>query len=347
MMKRGLVWLLVGIMSFSIPGCSEVDTVAEGRTDELLVEAVEEQEPFRIGILVTSTISAGWSKAGYDGVLRIAEKYNVDYSLIESPDRSDVPEHLHNMGVEGFDVVIPHSFAYADATIAIAPDFPETQFFLGGAQIAEDPNLASYDVDSLDMGFLAGVVAGLATKTNKIGHIGGMEFPQLIDGLNAFEAGAKYVNPDVIVVAAWVGNWIDATAGKELAVAMAEDGIDVIYENCGTAGIGVIEGAQAKGIYAIGINTDKNEIAPDTVLTSIIADYPLAILTMFELWMEDEIENRFYYFGAREGAVYYAPFYNSEEKLGTEKMNIILGIQDEVLTGELVVRDYVESVFLK
>ena len=272
-------------------------------------------------------------------------QYDIDYSLIERPAQSDIPEHLRNMAVSGYDIVFPHGFNFYDALLEVAPEFPGVMFVNGGSQAAIEPNVASYDIDSLDMGFLAGVVAGLATETNRIGHIAGMEFPQLIDSLNAFEAGAKYVNPDVVMVDAWVGDWEDAATGRELAVAMAESGVDVIFENAGAAGHGVIEGARASGIYAIGVNRDKNYLAEETVITSVIADYSRAVLQMFELFVEGRIDPAFYYFSASDGMVYYAPFYQFEESLGEETMDRIRKIEAEIISGELVVSDYVESVF--
>lgn len=349
-MKKVLLVVLTFVLLVSMTACGQgsgasVAPVAEDESPEEQ-PADAEKKVYKVGLMVPSAITdQGWSQSGYEGILKIDENYDIEYSYIEQPEQSDVEEHLRNFGVSGYDIVFAHGFNFYDAILKVAPEFTDTVFVNGGSQAAIAPNLGSVDINSAEAGFLAGVVAGLVTETNKIGHVGGIEFPQLVDGLNGLTEGAKYVNPDAETVTAWVGDWEDSAKASGLVDAMAQADIDVVYENAGAAGRGAIEGCQENGIKAVGINIDKNFLAPDTVVTSVIVDYPTAMLYIFEEFIAGRFEPRFYYLGAKEDTVYYAPFYQFEEELGPENMALIRDTFDQVKSGELDVSKIVESVF--
>ncbi len=347
-MKRFFYLLLVSVMLVAMFGCSTPE--AEVEVEVVEEEAIEADEPekivYKVGLMVPSNITdGGWSQNGYEGLMLIGENYDIEYSYIEMPDQSAIEEHLRNFGTTGYDVVFAHGFNFYDAVLKVAPDFPDTVFVNGGSQAAVAPNLGSLDINSAEAGFLAGVVAAHVTETNKIAHVGGMEFPQLIDGVLGLEEGAKYINPDIEVAEAWVGNWDDAANAAGLVSTFAQSDHDVIFVNAGGAGRGAMEGAQTEGVKAIGINIDKNYLAPDTIVTSVITDYPRGMLRLMDKIVAGEFEAKFYYMGAAEGTVYYAPFYQFEEELGEEAMNEIYSIQDQVISGEINVFDIVDSVF--
>lgn len=352
-MKRFLYLFIVLALIISLVGCNTQQDVVEPIDDAGTEEpepAVEPEEPaskvYKVGLMVPSPITdQGWSQSGYEGILMIAENYDIEYSYIEMPEQSAVEEHLRNFGLNGYDIVFAHGYNFYDGILKVAPEFPDTIFVNGGSQAAMAPNLGSLDINSAEAGFLAGVAAAYVTETNKIAHVGGMEFPQLVDGLIGLEEGAKYINPDIEVRTAWVGNWDDAAKAKGLVEALSDAGADVIYENAGAAGKGAIEGAEQEGLYAIGIGIDKNFLSPDTVLTSVITDYPQGMLSLMDIYTSGDFEPKFYYLGAAEGTVYYAPFYQFEEELGKEAMSEIFDIQDKVISGEINVFDYVDSIF--
>lgn len=120
--------------------------------------------------------------------------------------------------------------------------------------------------------YLAGVAAGKATKSNKIGGIAGFDFPVIKAQMDALEAGAESVNPDVSVKVVYLGTFDDVAKGKEAAQSQAASGIDVIYHIADAAGIGVINGAKADGVKVIGWGIDQDSIAPETIIASQIVD---------------------------------------------------------------------------
>ncbi len=97
----------------------------------------------------------------------------------------------------------------------------------------------------------------------------------------AYEAGARSVSPGVRVLTSYIGNWEDASAGKEQALAQIRRGADFIFQNADAAGLGVIQAArESKGVYVFGANSDQNGVAPEVVIGSVVIDLPHAFLTV-------------------------------------------------------------------
>jgi basic membrane lipoprotein Med (substrate-binding protein (PBP1-ABC) superfamily) len=117
------------------------------------------------------------------------------------------------------------------------------------------------------------------TKSNVLGVIGGTELPPVKRSFEAFEQGAKSVNPNIRVVVSYIGNWDDVSAGKEQAIAQISRGVDIIFQNADAAGLGVFQAVkEAKDVKIIGSNANQNDIAPEYTLGSVVIDLPHAFL---------------------------------------------------------------------
>src|SRR5690606_33509591 len=97
---------------------------------------------------------------------------------------------------------------------------------------------------------------------NVIGVVGGMDIPLINANIAGYIAGAKFVNPSVEVRYSYVGDWADPARGKELAFAQIDQGVDIIWAAAGRSGLGVIQAAQERNIYAIGADSDQGHVAP-------------------------------------------------------------------------------------
>jgi basic membrane lipoprotein Med (substrate-binding protein (PBP1-ABC) superfamily) len=129
--------------------------------------------------------------------------------------------------------------------------------------------------------YLAGIVAASVSTSGTIGCIGGTELPPVKSGFEAFAAGARSINPRIKVITAYLGNWDDASAGKEQALAQMARGADVIYQNADAAGLGVFQAAkESKGVYIVGSNADQNSVAPAVTLGSVVIDLPHAFIAV-------------------------------------------------------------------
>ena len=236
---------------------------------------------FKVALLTPGPISdQAWNSGAYQGLLRIRDSLNASVSHIQTRTPADFEENFRHYGADGYQLVFGHGFEFQDAAERVAPEFPRTVFITtSGSRVA--PNVSPMVFGFEDPSYVAGVLAGSLTTSNIIGAIGGTEIPPVRSSFAAFEAGARAVNSQVRVLISYVGNWEDASAGKEQAIAQIRRGADFIFQNADAAGLGIFQAArEAKGIAVFGANVDQNSVAPDVIIGSVVIDLPHAFLSV-------------------------------------------------------------------
>jgi basic membrane lipoprotein Med (substrate-binding protein (PBP1-ABC) superfamily) len=152
------------------------------------------------------------------------------------------------------------------------------------------------------------MVAGANTKSNILGVIGGTELPPVVKAFDAFEAGAKAMNPKVTVLKSYVGNWDDVSAAKEQALAQIARGADMIFQNADNAGLGIFQAAREhRTVRVFGANSDQNNIAPEVTLGSVVIDLPHAFLTIARSVQSKTYKPQIIMLGAKEDVVKWVP----------------------------------------
>jgi basic membrane lipoprotein Med (substrate-binding protein (PBP1-ABC) superfamily) len=236
---------------------------------------------FKVALLTPGPISdQAWNSGAYQGLLRIRDSLNASVSHIQTRTPADFEENFRHYGAEGYQLVFGHGFEFQDAAERVAPEFPRTVFITtSGSRVA--PNVSPMVFGFEDPSYVAGVLAGSLTTSNIIGAIGGTEIPPVRSSFAAFEAGARAVNPRVRILTSYVGNWEDASAGKEQAIAQIRRGTDFIFQNADAAGLGIFQAArESKGVAVFGANVDQNAVAPDVIIGSVVIDIPHAFLSV-------------------------------------------------------------------
>lgn len=234
---------------------------------------------FKVALLTPGPISdKSWNGGAYAGLLAIRDSLGAQISHIQTKTPAEFDENFRQYGAKGYELVFGHGFEFQDAALRVAPDFPKTVYITtSGTSIAKNVGGAEFAFE--EASYLAGMVAGRVTKSNVLGMIGGTELPPVKRSFEAFEQGAKSVNPKIRVVVSYIGNWDDASAGKEQAIAQISRGVDIIFQNADAAGLGIFQAVkEAKGVRAIGSNANQNDIAPDHTLGSVVIDLPRAFL---------------------------------------------------------------------
>jgi len=237
--------------------------------------------PLRVALLTPGPISdQSWNGGAYQGLLRIRDSLGAQISHIQTKTPAEFEENFRQYGAQGYDLVFGHGFEFQDAAVRVAPDYPKTVYVTtSGNRTAA--NVAGMEFAFGGASYLAGMVAGAMTRTNVVGTIGGTELPPVRKSFAAFEAGARAVNPGVRVLSSYIGNWDDASAGKEQALAQIAQRADVIFQNADAAGLGVFQAAKERpGIYVIGSNSNQNAVAPTVTLGSVVIDLPHAFLSV-------------------------------------------------------------------
>lgn len=333
-----LIVLLVFCMIFS--GCSSNVADAEPEVNEVEEPAVEPEEPLKVAFLLDGPINdQGWNSLAYEGMLMAQENLGIEGSYAESVQQSDNEEVIRNYIANDFDVIYAHGYNFTDACLLLAPEFPEIIFFIGGVDVSAEPNLASLNVDNYEQGFMQGVIAAILSESNQIGAVSGMEIPPITAASEGFVAGALYARPDIDVVTAFTGDFVDAAKVKETANAMIDQGCDVIMVDCGSANLGGLEAAEEAGVMLVGSNTDMNPQAPDTVVTTVIDDFSIGIGVVIEDILAGTFMPQMYNYGIIDGVTYMTPYHSFEETLSQDIKNEIEEIYMDIKSGDFSVHD--------
>jgi len=236
-------------------------------------------EPLVVGfIYVGSKDDFGYNQAHAEGAAAIAALPGV--KLVEQasvPETNEVQEAMRSMiDQDGAKALFPTSFGYFDPHILdIAKQYPEVQFFHAGGLYQEGvhpKNIGSYFGYIAEAQYLAGIVAGLTTKTNKLGFVAAKPIPQVLLNINAFTLGARSVNPKATTQVIFTGDWSEPVKEAQAANSMADQGVDVLTCHVDSPKI-VIETAEKRGIFSSGYHASQAKLAPKGYLTGAEWDW--------------------------------------------------------------------------
>ncbi|MEP6832834.1 MAG: BMP family protein [Gemmatimonas sp.] len=232
----------------------------------------------RVALVTTGPVSdQGWNGSAYDGLKAIRDSLGAQISNVESKTPAEYDENFRQYGAQNYSIVFGHGFEFQNAAQAVAPQFPKTVYIVTSGRVVA-PNVAGVGFAFEQASYQAGVLAGAMTKSNIIGLIAGQEIPPVKTSFTAFERGAKSVNPKARVLTSYIGNWTDASAGKELALTQIGQGADIIFQNADGASLGIFQAAKEKKVLVFGANANQNHIAPEVVIASVVIDLPKAML---------------------------------------------------------------------
>ncbi len=298
----------------------------------------------KVAALIPGPINdGGWNTLMYKSLKHQEEAFKAEISFTERTPASDYEELFRGYAESGVKIVFGHGFEFGESAMKVAKAFPDTYFIINSTNISQAPNLGSFLVNDFQCGFAQGAIAALVSKTGVVGYVGGMEIPPIINQGNGFAAGAKYINPQIVVKKVLTGNFEDVAKAKEIAASMIAAGADILVGDADEASHGVFEAAKEKGVQVIGCSTDLYAGAPDLkdiVLTSVTEDMPKG----HELIVKDILAGKFvaknYNVGFESGAVDLAPFREKEASLSAAQKAKIKEIIDGLKSGSLNVEAY-------
>lgn len=209
-----------------------------------------------------------FNEAAFDG----ARASGQPFREVEPKTASDYDTAITDAVALG-DTVIVIGFRYAD-TLAKAADGHKNHRFVIIDGVVDKPNVQSILFKEQEGSYLAGIAAALASTSNIIGFVGGMEVPLIHRFRVGYTEGARSVRPGIKVLDAFAGKTPDAFrdpfAGGQIAGRMIDDGADVLFAAAGSTGLGVYIAAKAQARLAIGVDSNQNYLYPGTMLTSMV-----------------------------------------------------------------------------
>lgn len=205
-------------------------------------------EPLKIAaVYVNATDSSPFSRTLNEALAKASKENGYVYDFAENVKFADVARFIRGYAERGFDIIFAHTTGFKSAVDKVAPGYPNTLFGLFWGKPAS-PNGFAYKYMQSEGGYLLGVLAGMITKNNDIGYVGGMRVPNQIMFQGGFEAGVKSVNPEAEVYPAYSGSFTDPAADKEIAVSHINRGSDFIMDNTSYAWLAVRDLAREKGV---------------------------------------------------------------------------------------------------
>jgi basic membrane protein A and related proteins len=252
------------------------------------------KKPLKVALLLFGPLAdTGWNGTAYDGLKDAKDKLGVDISVSEDVKVPDMEAAVRAYGNQGYDLVIGHSFPFAEPTMKVAPEFPNTKFTVTNGFTMTN-NVASFYPVEVQSHYLAGVMAALMSKSGVIGDIGGVELPNLVTNAKALELGAKSVNPNVKVLTSYVGSWGDPAKGKEVALAQIEQGADILLDEAAGSGLGVLEAAQDKKVPVVSYVVLNSGLGGDQLIGTLLPNYRKMVAEQVKLAMDGKLEGKIY-----------------------------------------------------
>ena len=337
--------LTVAFLLTTLIGCAPVTAQPEESTAPAESVAPEEtsaptdsanQASLKVAMLLSGTINdAGWNQSAYTGLVRAADEFGIETAYSESVQQPDFEAVMRDYADKGYDIIICHGNQFADAALLVGQEYPDSFFCVVNGNSAQEPNVSSFRFNTAETGFLAGTVAAMITKTGTVSYITGSSYPHMLDGMTAYEAGAKYINPDIKVLTGNIESFTDVAKAKEMALAFIEQGADVTCANADAAGLGVIDAAQSNGVKHIGYISDQYDVAPDTVFVSCIQSVEFLVYSIVKSGIEGTLQPVITLMGAAEGAISLSDFHGNDAKLPEGGKAKLDEIYNGILDGSL------------
>jgi basic membrane protein A and related proteins len=279
-----------------------------------------------------------FNQAGFDGAERWKKETGKPYLEFEISNPTQREQAMRRMAERGASPIVAIGFSMGSTLEKVAKDFPKLQFAIIDAAV-KAPNVQSVLFKEQEGSFLVGMMAATASKSAKVGFVGGMDIPLIRRFQCGFEQGAKYANPKMTTSANMTGTtptaWNDPARGAELAKAQFASGVDVIFAAAGGTGIGVYQAAKDSGKLAIGVDSNQNHLQPGTMLTSMVKRVDVAVYNAFKGIVPGETS-----LGLKEGGVDVAIDANNEKLVTAEMKKRVDAARADIIAGKIKVIDY-------
>lgn len=247
----------------------------------------------------------GWTQAHHIAVLKTQEHFGDKVEVMwqeNVPEGADSERVMTQMALGGCKIIFTTSFGYMDPTNAVAAKFPDVKFEHATGYKREHPNVTTYNARFYEGRAVNGTIAGMMTKSNKIGYIASFPIPEVIQGINSSYLHAKKMNPAVEMVVVWAFTWNDPAKEADAAQALIDQGVDVIFQHTDTTAPLALA-AKTPGVIGFGQARDMEEYKPSPRVSSIIDNWEAYYIKRVQAVMDGTWESQDSWDGLAAGAV--------------------------------------------
>ena len=331
-MKKTISLLLVFAMilsAFALTGCSKDN----GEGEELTVS-----------IVVSSAFGdKSFNDSAKEGADKLAQDYGVKIKTIECQEENF--KQYMVQAAEESDIVVPVGWQFYEIP-EVAKEYPDTKFIWVDNEaegIADLPNVLCITYAQNEGSFLAGYIAAKMSQSGVVGAVGGEQNTTIDDFIVGYKQGALYANPDIKVVTNYANTYEDPAKGKECALALHNQGADVIFQIAGNTGKGVFAAAQEAGFYAIGVDQDQKISSPEydkQIICSMKKEVGLSIYDTIKTFIEEEKWEGARVWTADMATGYVSIAYgneDSEQQISDAIKSEVEEIAGKIVSGDIVV----------
>lgn len=244
-------------------------------------------EAMKVGfVYLTNPGDHGWTYAHEMGRQQVEAHFGdkVVTTYVENvPEGPDATRVIRELAKQGNQMIFTTSFGYMDPTLKVSKEFPEVKFdHITGYK--RSPNMATGNIRFYEGRYVQGVVAGLMTKSNKIGYLGAFPIPEVIQGINAFAQGLRSVNQDAEISVVWVNSWYDPVKESDAAKVLIAEGADILAQH--TDSPAMLQTAEKAGALGFGQSSDMHEFAPNAQLFASVNNWGPYYINQIEKAMD-------------------------------------------------------------
>jgi basic membrane protein A len=284
-----------------------------------------------------------FNQSAFEGAERFKKETGIKYIEVQASSDTQAEQVLRGLARKKLDLIAAIGFSQTQAVQKVAAEFPGVHFVLIDGD-AKGANVNSILFKEEEGSYLVGVAAALASKSKKIGFIGGMDIPLIRAFSCGYSQGAKSINPKIELMQNMVGTtsaaWNDPAKGGELARAQFDRGVDVVYAVAGGSGLGSLQTAKAKGKLAIGVDSNQNYLHPGTMLTSMVKRVDGAVYDSFMQMKNGSWKPGLSYRGLKEGGVDWVVDKDNRAVVSPEMEKKVNEAKAAIINGKTRVIDY-------
>lgn len=282
------------------------------------------------------------------GAERAAKELGARIRYVEPGEGSDREAGLRLLAAQAMDLVVGVGFIFTDDLGELAREYPNVNFAgvdyalqtdAQGNVIPPPPNLAALKFREEQGSFLAGALAALVSKSQKLGFVGGMDFPLIHKFEAGYRAGVKAVCPDCTVIVQYAGVTPEAFRnpgrGQELALSQYQQGVEIIFHASGSTGLGVFEAARRQNKLAIGVDADQYSEAPGYILTSMVKGVDAAVFESVRRVKAGVFRGGIFQFGLAENGVGYVYDANNRALIPDSVRTRVEALRQEIIAGRI------------
>ncbi len=282
-----------------------------------------------------------FNEAAFGGATRWAEETGGSFREVELQNEAQREQALRRFAEAGSNPIVMAGFAFGGALGDVAGDYPDTSFVIID-MVVDAPNVRSVVFNEHEGSYLVGMLAAMASESDTVGFIGGMDIPLIRKFACGYAQGVKAVSPDATVIANMTGTtpsaWNDPVKGSELTLAQISQGADVVYAAAGGTGVGVLQTAADEEILSVGVDSNQNYLHPGKVLTSMLKRVDNAVFSAFS--DGPGLSTGFNIMGLNNDGVGYAVDEFNSDLISAEMTASVEAAKAAIIAGETMVHDY-------